>query len=207
MPRTPDTLRQEEILKQDSLSQDTLKYSLEEERRALREDREQWAEHLTKMHQDMQSLWQNELRQLQNTLETIQSNLTQPAREQQPVPAPHTATDQRAPSDAQDSQALPHASDAPEAQQAAQELTYASATPDAKQDVQDTPSPAVPDASSAEMESATEESAALWQEEPQKAGYARKADVSINQTQKRISDLLLKLDNFLQSPDHMEETR
>ena len=71
--------------------EDALKYSLEEERRAIREDRQQWADNLAKMQQDMQSLWQNELQQLRSTLETIQSNLKQPACEPQdaagPVPA------------------------------------------------------------------------------------------------------------------------
>ena len=34
------------------------------------------------------------------------------------------------------------------------------------------------------------------QEEPQLAEYLQKADASISQTQKRVSDLLLKLDDF-----------
>lgn len=231
---------------------DALKYSLEEERKAIREDRQQWADNLAKMQQDMQSLWQNELQQLRSTLEVIQTNLKQPARDPQdtnagPAPAaaccPETAPTEESPAQPENrppetAQPSPASSDGPQdgvsdvtedtardvvpdtMQDAVPDVapdTILGAAPDVMQDAvpdvgPDAAQDIVPAASSpaaselffSENETAQEEPAAPAQdeEEPQqaepiqKAEYVQKADASISQTQKRASDLLLKLDDF-----------
>lgn len=211
---------------------DALKYSPEEERKAIREDRQQWADNLAKMQQDMQSLWQNELQQLRSTLEAIQTNLKQPARDPQdtnagPAPAaaccPETAPTEESPAQPENrppetAQPSPASSDGP--QDGVSDVTEDTArdvvpdtmqdavpdvAPDAAQDiVPAASSPAASELFFSENETAQEEPAAPAQdeEEPQqaepiqKAEYVQKADASISQTQKRASDLLLKLDDF-----------
>ena len=159
------------------LRQDVLKFSLEEERKAIQEDRQQWADNLAKMQQDMQSLWQNELQQLRSTLETIQSNLKQPACESQDTDRSQDTFSKYDASEQQDTTQEPHSSAR-------------------TQDMAQEPLSPVSETSFSEKETGPEEDAAPAHEEPQKAEYIQKADTSISHTQKRVSDLLLKLDDF-----------
>ena len=174
--------------------EDALKYSLEEERRAIREDRQQWADNLAKMQQDMQSLWQNELQQLRSTLETIQSNLKQPACEPQdaagPVPAAaYPEKEQTEGSHIQPESGQPEST--PPSPAVSGPFFSENETP------QEEPATPVQEGPQREpRQELQEEPQQELQEEPQLAEYLQKADASISQTQKRVSDLLLKLDDF-----------
>ena len=176
------------------LRQDVLKFSLEKERKAIQEDRQQWADNLAKMQQDMQSLWQNELQQLRSTLETIQSNLKQPACEPQdaagPVPAAaYPEKEQTEGSHIQPESGQPEST--PPSPAVSGPFFSENETP------QEEPATPVQEDSQREpRQELQEEPQQELQEEPQLAEYLQKADASISQTQKRVSDLLLKLDDF-----------
>lgn len=185
------------------LRQDVLKFSLEEERKAIQEDRQQWADNLAKMQQDMQSLWQNELQQLRSTLETIQSNLKQPACESQDTDRSQDTFSKYDTSEQQDTTQEPHSSartqdvtQEPLSPARTQDMAQEPLSPARTQDMAQEPLSPVSETSFSEKETGPEEDAAPAHEEPQKAEYIQKADTSISHTQKRVSDLLLKLDDF-----------
>lgn len=151
------------------------KHRLDEERKALLDERQLWADNLAQLRTDMQNLWQNELQQFQRTLETIQEQLERSARDT--APANVFQQTQEILSDPDPAAAI---------QQELLSYEQPSSSPTEKPESENL----------SETDGSEKPSSSSELNEEQIHEYVLKTSSSINQTQKRASELLQKLDRF-----------